>query len=128
MIIIVASKINSRTKGAGAEREVARLLRSQGHKDARRGQQFSGLHGDADVIGVKGVHIEVKRQEKTHDELWLKQAERDATKSEVPVVMYRRNHEKWKILIRQDVADIIWQTLTDEQIQEIREKMKFLHP
>ena len=106
-------KINSRTKGAVAEREVAKLLRSQGHTEARRGQQYSGI-GQADVIGVKGIHLEIKRQERVQDEQWLKQSERDA-KNEIPVVMYRRNHEQWKILIRQNIADLIWQTLTDEQ-------------
>lgn len=106
-------KINSRAKGAVAEREVARLLRSQGHTEARRGQQYSGI-GQADVIGVKGIHLEIKRQERVQDEQWLKQSERDA-KNEIPVVMYRRNHEQWKILIRQNIADLIWQTLTDEQ-------------
>ena len=121
-------KVNSKAKGKRGELEASKLLRSQGHTQARRGQQFSGLHGDADVIGVKGVHIEVKRQEKTHDELWLKQAERDATKGEVPVVMYRRNHEKWKILIRQDIADYIWQQLTITQKNAIRDFVKFNHP
>lgn len=120
---MVTSKINSRAKGANGERELAKLLRSQGY-DARRGQQYSGANGDADVIGVKGIHIECKRQERVSDEMWLKQAEDDARRGEIPVVIYRRNHEKWKLLIRQSLADIIWQTLTEEQKQEIREKVK----
>jgi len=119
--------INSRTKGAQAEREVAQLLRNQGHIEARRGQQYSGLKGDADVVGVKGIHIEVKRQERVIDEKWLNQAEHDARLGDVPVVMYRRSHEKWKILIRQDIADLIWQTLTDKQKDDIRNRLK-LYP
>ena len=120
--------VNSRTKGAVAEREVANLLRSQGHTEARRSQQYSGIQGDADVIGVDGVHIEVKRCERTLDEQWLKQSERDAKKGEVPVVMYRRNREQWKILIRQDIADYIWQQLTITQKNSIRDFIKFRHP
>ena len=109
------SKINSRTKGKRGELELAQLLRSQGHLCARRGQQYSGVNGDADVVGVKGIHIEVKRQEKVFDEKWMKQAEDDARKGEIPVVIYRRNHEQWKVLLRQDIASIIWLTLTEEQ-------------
>jgi hypothetical protein len=105
-------KINSRQKGAAGERELSSKLKEYGY-DTRRGQQYCGI-GQADVIGVKGIHLEIKRQERVQDEQWLKQSERDA-KNEIPVVMYRRNHEQWKILIRQNIADLIWQTLTDEQ-------------
>lgn len=55
--------MNSRTKGAVGEREVASMLRGYGYK-ARRGQQYSGANGDADVVGLPGIHIEVKRREK----------------------------------------------------------------
>ena len=114
-----SKKINSRAKGAKAERELAHILRTQGHTEARRGQQYCGANGDADVIGVKGIHIECKRQERVQDEVWMKQAEADAKQGEIPVVIYRRNHEKWKLLIRQDIADIIWQTLTEEQKEKV---------
>lgn len=117
-------KINSRTKGKVAERELAKLLRTQGFSEAMRGQQYCGLNGNADVIGVKGIHIECKRQERVNDEMWMKQAENDARKGEIPVVIYRRNHESWKLLIRQNLFSIIWQTLTEEQKQEIRDKVK----
>lgn len=106
--------MNSRAKGAKGERELANLLRSQGH-DARRGQQYSGLQGDADVIGVKGIHIECKRAERFQDEAALLQSERDARDGEVPIVIYRRNRERWKVLLRQDIADEIWMMLTEEQ-------------
>lgn len=124
MSIMVSSKINSRAKGKKGELELAQVLRKQGHLEARRGQQYCGLDGNADVIGVKGIHIECKRQERIADEMWMKQAEDDARKGEIPVVIYRRNHEKWKLLIRQDLADIIWQTLTDKQKADIRDKVK----
>lgn len=111
--------MNSRTKGKRAELELAQLLRNQGHIDARRGQQYSGISGDADVIGVKGIHIECKRVERFMDEPALKQSERDARTGEVPIVIYRRNKEQWKVLLRQDIADLIWQTLTEDQKQYI---------
>lgn len=58
----------------------------------------------------------------------MKQAEDDARHGELPVVIYRRNREQWKVLIRQDLADIIWQTLTEEQKSSIRDRVKFMHP
>ena len=124
----VMGKINSKQKGKRAELEIAQILRNQGHLDARRGAQYCGINGDADVVGVKGIHIEVKHQEKVYDEKWMKQAEDDARHGELPVVIYRRNREQWKVLIRQDLADIIWQTLTEEQKTSIRDRIKFMHP
>lgn len=121
-------RINSKQKGAVGERELAQLLRNQGWMDARRGVQYSGLKGDADVVGVDGIHIECKRVQQVSDERWLEQAERDARIGEIPVVIYRRNHEQWKLLIRQDLANLIWQTLTTEQKSSIRDRVKYMHP
>lgn len=53
---------NSRRKGASGERELAKKLREYGY-EARRGQQYCGSNGDADVVGIPGIHIECKRVE-----------------------------------------------------------------
>lgn len=47
--------MNSRTKGAAGERELASKLREYGF-EARRGQQYSGANGDADVVGLPQIH------------------------------------------------------------------------
>ena len=52
----------SRNKGKVGERELAKKLRELGF-DARRGQQFCGANGDADVVGLPNIHIECKRVE-----------------------------------------------------------------
>lgn len=88
--------INSRQKGAAGERELALTLREHGY-DARRGQQYSGKNGDADVIGLPNVHIEAKRVERLNIDDALDQSRRDARKGEIPVVMHRRNHTPWKV-------------------------------
>jgi Holliday junction resolvase len=116
--------MNSRTKGKVAEREIANILKGYGY-DAHRGQQYSGLAGDADVVGVDGIHIEVKRREQFSDEPSLQQAERDARKGEIPIVFYRRSREKWKATMRMDMFMLIWNELTDLQKYQIREKIKF---
>ena len=82
--------MNSRQKGAAGERELAKVLRSYGY-EARRGQQYCGANGDADVVGLPGIHIECKRVE--HLDLYgaMAQARHDANTDELPAVMHRRN-------------------------------------
>lgn len=88
--------MNSRTKGAAGERELAKILKSHGY-DCRRGQQYCGVNGDADVIGLEGVHIECKRVEKLNIYTAMEQSQRDARDREVPVVMHRRNRKPWLV-------------------------------
>ena len=87
---------NSRRKGAEGEREFAHFCRDQGYGNVRRGQQFSGIEGE-DVVGLPGIHVEVKRVEKLNIEDAMAQARRDAKEGEKPIVAFRRNREKWKI-------------------------------
>ena len=67
----------SREKGKRGERELASKLREFGY-NARRGQQYCGANGDADVVGLPGMHIEVKRTERLHLYDALDQSKRDA--------------------------------------------------
>ena len=53
--------MNSNRKGKEGERELANLLKDRYGYDCRRGQQFCGSNGDADVVGLPGIHIECKR-------------------------------------------------------------------
>lgn len=55
--------MNSRQKGSRGERELAKIFREHGY-EARRGQQYCGISGDADVVGLPGIHVECKRVEK----------------------------------------------------------------
>lgn len=93
--------MNSRQKGARAERELASKLREYGYT-ARRGQQFSGANGDADVVGLSGIHIECKRVERLNIEDAMSQSKRDARNGEIPVVMHRKNNCEWLVTIRLD--------------------------
>ena len=90
---------NSRQKGKRGERDLAKRLQELGF-EARRGQQYSGASGDADVVGVPGVHIECKRVEQCRMYDWMRQAERDARPGETPVVMWRKNCEQWLVVMR----------------------------
>lgn len=90
--------MNSRDKGARGERELARVLIGCGYC-ARRGQQYCGANGDADVIGVPGLHIECKRVERLNLEDAYSQAKQDAQEGEIPVVAHRKNRSKWLITL-----------------------------
>lgn len=93
--------MNSRSKGARGEREIASILRGYGYK-CRRGQQYSGANGDADVVGLPGIHIEVKRREKLNIYDAIDQAKRDAKPSELPTVMHRKNDAEWLVTMPLD--------------------------
>ena len=90
--------VNSRWKGAEGERELSHKLEAFGY-DCRRGQQFCGKNGDADVVGLPGIHIECKRVEQLRLYDALKQAKSDARKDELPVVMHRRNKSSWVVIM-----------------------------
>lgn len=91
--------MNSRQKGAGGERELFRVLREHGY-NCRRGQQYCGANGDADVVGLPGVHIECKRMERLNISEAMKQAVRDADAAEVPAVFHRKNREGWLVTMQ----------------------------
>lgn len=93
--------MNSRRKGKNGELEIAKILRSYGY-DTRRGQQYSGANGDADVVGVPGVHLEIKRVEKLNIDTAMEQSIRDALEDETPVVMHRKNGKKWLVTMQLD--------------------------
>lgn len=93
--------MNSRQKGAAGERELAKALRSHGF-ETRRGQQYCGSNGDADVVGLPGVHIECKRVERLNLEDAMAQSRADARSGEIPVVMHRKNNCKWLVTLSLD--------------------------
>lgn len=96
--------MNSRKKGARGELELAHVLQSHGY-EARRGQQYSGVNGDADVTGIPGIHIECKRVERLNLYDAMDQSRNDARLDEIPVVMHRKNHKPW--LVTMDIGDFI---------------------
>ena len=96
MTAIGVRKMNSRRKGAEGERELAKILKEYGY-DTRRGQQYCGSNGDADVVGVPGIHIECKRVERLDIYAAMDQSKSDARFEEIPVVMHRKNGKKWLV-------------------------------
>lgn len=95
--------INSRAKGARFERTLASKLREYGY-DCRRGQQFCGANGDADVVGLPGIHIEAKAQETMRLYEWISQAKRDSEGTgKLPAVFHKKNNAE--ILVTMTLDD-----------------------
>lgn len=95
---------SQREKGKRGERELAGHLRDYGY-DCRRGQQYCGRSGGADVVGLPGIHIECKRVERLNLHDAMDQAVRDtgALPEEerlLPAVFHRRDHEEWLVTMR----------------------------
>lgn len=104
--------INSKKKGAAGEREFANFCKNMGF-DVRRTAQYNGkeLDSKADVIGIPGIHIEVKRVEALNIHKAMDQAIRDCNQSnkeksqkkkELPIVAHRKNHTDWLITMTAD--------------------------
>ena len=91
-------KINSRDKGKRGELEIAHIMQDYGF-DARRGQQFSGIQGDADVVGVPHLHLEIKRVQALNLDKAMEQSRRDAREGEIPTVVHRKNRQEWRITL-----------------------------
>ena len=88
--------MNSRNKGKRGELELANQLKTYGY-DARRGQQYCGISGDADVIGLPGIHIECKRVEQLNIDKAMEQSINDAKYGEKPAVFHRKNGKQWLV-------------------------------
>lgn len=115
-------RINSKEKGARFERELASRFRDYGYTDSRRTAQYCGNTGDAsDVLGLPGIHIEAKHQEKMYLYDWMDQAKRDAKaggENRLPAVFHKKNY-----------ADILVTMTLDDFMKLYREweiSMEFL--
>lgn len=89
-----------RNKGAAGEREVAGILKDHLGFEVKRnlGQARDG----ADDITIQKFRIEVKRQETLKVDVWSKQVEDCSKDGEVPVLIYRRNGQPWRVCLKLD--------------------------
>ena len=94
--------VNSKQKGARFERLLASMFREHGFDDARRTAQYCGNTGDAsDVVGLPGIHIEAKHQERMQLYDWMDQAKRDSEGTEnMPVVFHKKNNAEILVTMR----------------------------
>ncbi|WP_298023512.1 hypothetical protein [uncultured Dysosmobacter sp.] len=85
----------SQRKGRSGELELARRLQAHG-LDVRPGEPVS-YGREPDLVGLDGIHCEVKRAEQQKIWDWLGQAKRDSNKFHdgIPVVFWRKNLRPW---------------------------------
>lgn len=85
---------SSQRKGAGGERELAKAFQVAGISATRGGKMYGAT---PDVLGIPGIHPEVKRTEKFQLYAALEQAQRDSVRfgDGVPVVFHRSNRHPW---------------------------------
>ena len=96
--------VNSKRKGKTGELELARKLKEHGY-DVRRSVQYNGKEeeGQADLLGLPGIHIECKRTEALRLYDAVDQAKRDSQgKNQIPVVFHRRNDCEWLAIMPLD--------------------------
>lgn len=96
--------INSKRKGKTGELELARKLKEFGF-DVRRSVQYNGKEeeGQADLLGLPGVHIECKRTERLNLYDAMNQAKRDSDGShQIPIVFHRKNKCEWLAIMTLD--------------------------
>lgn len=89
-------------KGADGERELSRILSDLGYEVERGGSMSFGQAPD--LIGLQGIHIEVKRVERLNVGEAMEQAVRDAEKfgDGMPTLFHRRNRQPWLVTMRLD--------------------------
>ena len=96
------SRINSNAKGKRGEREFANLCKKYGFGDARRSQQYAGINNDADVVGLPGLHVEVKRVQALNIDKAIDQTIRDKADDELGIVAHRKNNRPWLVTMEFD--------------------------
>ena len=95
-----------REKGKRGEREAAKELTRILGTPVSRTQQFKGTAQSADLEGVNGLHLEVKRVEKFSLYPAMEQAKEESEDS-LPLLLHKRNRKKWvAICYLDDLAEI----------------------
>ena len=98
-----------RTKGHAGEREVARILRDWLGLEIHRNWQAQSAEGGADLSGIPGWAVEIKRAKVARIEDWWQQTIRQAHECESkPALIYRIDgfgrglepEDKWSVVVR----------------------------
>lgn len=108
--------VNARAKGQRGEREAIKFL--QPYVDHVYGEGVFVLErnldqwraGGFDIHGLEWMALEVKRQESSYSTSWWQQAVKQARPGQVPVLMWRRNHQPWRFKTLAPVVTGGWAT------------------
>ena len=107
----------SQRKGRSGEYELANILRDVYGYEVKRGSVF--LH-QSDMIGLMGIHPEVKRVEHLNIHTAMEQAKEEAKKRKdgLPTVFHRRNRTEWLVTMRLEDWIDLYGAWNDEEDTE----------
>ena len=90
---------SAKRKGHNGELELMHILRDTYGYEVKRGQTFNH---ESDLVGLKGIHPEVKRVEKLNIYEAMEQAivEGQIRNDGLPTVFHRRNNREWLVTMR----------------------------
>lgn len=110
----------AREKGARRERELRDILRSYGFTEVTRGFVWNNT---SDLIGLKGIHVECKGQEKLNIRNALDQAQEEAIKRKdgLPTVFSKTSRKPWIVTMK--LED--WAKLYKAYLKEYKEPLPF---
>ena len=95
--------INSKSKGKRGELEFCRLARAEGY-EVRRTAQYCGNTGEsADVVGLPGIHVEIKNCERLNVRDAMAQSVADAEAEgagNIPIVAHKKSRRPWLVTMR----------------------------
>ena len=92
---------SQREKGARGERLWTAFLHDAGFTEARRGCQLYQKGSEiADVVGLAGIHQEIKFVEKLNIRAAMEQSENDAGENELPIVAHKTSRKEWLVTMR----------------------------
>lgn len=96
---VVPVGAKSQRKGRTAERELAAIFRANGIPAEPGAPESFGA--TPDIVGVGGIHCEVKRCQQLRLSEWMQQAVHDAEKFHdgAPAIFFRRNREQWRVVM-----------------------------
>ena len=111
--------MNSRNKGKRGELEAAKAWRDHVGTPLRRTAQVDGSLS-ADLTGIDGLHLEVKRRARIAATDYMLQAMRDSEgKDKIPTVLMRQDHfPEWLVVVR--LSDLVGlaSVIIEEQVRE----------
>lgn len=91
---------SQRRKGQVAEREVASILSD--HLGVKITRKLGQARDSGDDVQIGRYRLEVKRRERLAVDDWCAQVEACCGPQDVPVVVYRRSGQPWRVVLRLD--------------------------
>lgn len=99
--------INVRQKGQRAERAfikelqpvIDRVYVDRDNVPKLERNLMQSMKGGYDIIGLEWLALEIKHQEKLNIKEWWKQTLKQAGETRMPVLAYKQNNIKWRVVM-----------------------------